>query len=175
MIKELIDSFKNGSGLSKGLVIYCVFALIIMLIVLLIRIKDNPKKKIALIDNAIKKNHVTSAIMTCLTLHGKGKPEYYRAEYMYMVDEQSYFITYKMAFDITIDDRRNEMNADMLCLQIPRNLTLYYENSPHKVISKYEIFASRDVLDKTYTDQNNIYRDIQSNWSQSIDLVSYTR
>ena len=64
--------------------------------------------------------------LTCLLLHGSGKPQYFEAEYMYFVDNKQYFVTYKMAYEVPKDQQTDKMNADMVLLGLKDALILFY-------------------------------------------------
>lgn len=157
--------------------IYFLYALIVgatALIFIIQNICDNPKRKIKFIDNAYKKGNMVVAKMTCLTLHGINSPEYYQAEYMYVVNDKRYFVTYKMQYSLPIDSRLEEMNADMLLLKLKTAMILFYdERKPSKVMSKLEVFTSEDGICKIATPKKNIWRNTEIEWSKCIDLVTY--
>jgi len=154
--------------------VYFGYALIVLLIVLCYvfsYLKSNPKKKLKFIEEAQKDNRMAVAKMTCLTLHGDHGPDHYQAEYMYVVDGKRYFITYKMAFQLPMDDRKDRMNADMVLLNLKPALILFYDKkNPAKAISKIEVFTSSLGIYKIPTPKNNIWRDTEKEWTQAIDL-----
>ena len=91
-----------------------------------------------------------------------------------MVDGVQYFVTYNMLASIPIDERKEALNADMLLLTLPQFMILYYDKeNPKKVYSKLEIFTSRDAIRKQKTPKTNVYRDVNRDWSEPIDMVQY--
>lgn len=137
-------------------------------------LKNNPKKKLDFITKAYKEGCLAVGKMTCLTLHGTGNPEYFKAEYMYMVDGKRYFVTYQMAYKIVIDDRMDQMNADMLLLKLKPALILFYDKKkPQKAMSKLEVFTSDDAMHQIKTPKENAWRYIEKDWTEPINLVHY--
>lgn len=134
---------------------------------------DSSKKKMAFIKKASEENTTAIGKLSCLTLHGsKGIPDHYEVEYMYVVDEKSYFVTYRMAYNVPLDDRKDEMNADMMLLSIKPFIILYYDkNNPQKVMCKTEVFTSLEGFSKTKTPKSNIYRDVDKQWTEPIRLT----
>jgi hypothetical protein len=137
-------------------------------------IQDRPMKKLKFITKAYNEGCFTVAKMTCLTLHGYNEPQHFKAEYMYVVDGKRYFITYEMAYHLPIDGRVGEMNADMLLLKLKPCLMMFYDKKkPKKAMSKIEVFTSDDGIHQINTPKRNQWRNIEKDWTDPIDLVSY--
>lgn len=169
---EAIGEFwtKNTFG-DKIYIGYLIFVLFLAACYLFEFCLSTPKRKLDFITKAQKNGCIAVGKMTCLTIHGSRGPEYYEAEYMYVVDDKRYFVTYKMAYNIPADDRKEEMNADMLLLKLKPVLILFYDkDKPKKVMSKLEVFTSSDGLDKTHTPKHNVWRDVEKEWTEPIHL-----
>jgi hypothetical protein len=174
MWSVIIDYWRQFSFWDKVYVVYAVILCITILCFLWHNYRARPKKKLKFIENAYNESCMTVGKMTCFTIHGNGKPQYYQAEYMYVVDGQRYFVTYKMLYSLPIDDRREVMNADMLLLKLKPALILFYnKNDPRKVMSKLEVFTSEDAIHQTFTPKKNMWRNTERDWDTPIDLVSY--
>ena len=157
--------------------IYLLFGIVVIAIMcklIMHKITNGTKKQIDFIADAYKKGNMAVGKLTCLTIHGIGKPETYQAEYMYNVNDKNYFVTYSMKYSMNIDDRKDQMNADMLLLGIKPALILFYdENNPKKVKCKMEAFASKEGFRQIKTPKKNMWRDIERTWTESINLVQY--
>lgn len=171
MIVEIWNSMSWGDKL------YLLYGLIVAAIVCKLcinKVRNSTKRQLDFISNAYKKGHMVVGKLTCLTIHGIGKPEYYQAEYMYNINDKNYFVTYTMKYSMTIDDRKDKMNADMLLLGIKPALILFYdEKNPKKVKCKLEVFTSREGIRQVKTPRKNVWRDIEKTWTESINLVQY--
>ena len=150
---------------------YAVIVLVLILSFVVLHFKRNPKKDLNFIVQAHKDGRMTVAKMTCLTLEGTYKYSTYHAEYMYVVDGQRYFLTYEMVSHIAMDARKEEMNADMLLLKLKPALIVFYDkNNPKKVMSKLEVFTSREGINQIATPKKNVWRDTEKSWISAIDL-----
>ena len=168
----LVNFFNTLSFWDK---VYFIFTAIVIIIIgcyLYGYVTSNPLKRIKMIEEANKDGRVAVGKLTCLTLHGNKEPEYYQAEYMYVVDGKKYFVTYQMSFKINVDDSKDVMNADMLLLQLkPAMLLFYKKDKPKNVICKSEVFTSWDCLHQVFTPKKNAYRDVEKDWTEPISLV----
>lgn len=157
--------------------LYIVYALVVLLAIggfIMSYVDDNPKKKLDFITEAYKDGRMAVAKMTCLTVHGNGKPQHYQAEYMYVVDGKRHFVTYKMGYSLPVDSRKEEMNADMLLMKLKTALILFYDkDNPNKAMSKLEVFASEDGIKQIDTPKKNMWRNTEKDWVEPIDLVHY--
>lgn len=155
--------------------IYLIFAALVIttvIVFLVKRILNSPKRKLNFVVNAQRNGCVEVGKLSCLTAHGYGSVDYYQAEYMYVVEGVKYFVTYEMAASLTIDNHKDEMNADMLLLKIKPFLLMYYDKAnPKKVYSKMEIFTSQYAIKKVKTPKVNSYRDVNKEWNEPINLV----
>jgi hypothetical protein len=172
---ESIGNFWTEHAIGDKLYLfYAVIVLFIMTISVWQYVCHRPKRKLDFIAKAQKENCTAVGKMTCLTLHGIGYPQYYKAEYMYVVDDKRYFVTYQMSTTLNVDNRTSCMNADMLLLKLkPAILFFYDKNKPKKALSKLEVFTSEDRIRQVGTLKKNIYRNTEKDWDGPIDLVSY--
>lgn len=158
---------------NKLYLVYAVFVLFCAFMFILKNFKHNPKKDIDFVVEATKNNCISVGKLTCLTVHGYGRPSTYRLEYMYYVNDKQYFVTYEMNYTLPIDGREDAMNADMLLMQIPHMLMLFYDaKKPKKVLSKYEVFTSEIGIRQIKTSKRNVWRDINRDWNEPINLVT---
>jgi hypothetical protein len=172
---EAIGEFwtQNAIG-SKIYIGYASLVCIIAISYIIGNLRSNPRKKIDFIVNATQNGCLTVGKMTCLTLNGSDGPSNYHAEYMYVVDGKRYFVTYEMCHNIPIDARKEEMNADMLLLKLKPALIFFYDKkNPKKALSKLEVFTSHEGIHQIPTPKKNVWRDIDKDWDQAIDLVHY--
>ena len=133
--------------------------------------KHIPKKKLDFIVEANKKGNVAFAKLTSWLRCGTRDKDYYLMEYMYIVDDKTYFVTYKEATKIILNDDQEHMNADKLMLNYKPALLMFYDKrNPQKAYCKYEAFVSGKAMQKVKT-KNNSYRDIKKVWIEPIDLV----
>ena len=160
----------------KDLIYFCYTILVAIIMITSIRryIKSNTKKNLNFIATAQKNNCTTVGKLTCLTLHGHKEPDHYQVEYMYVIEGKRYFVTYQMGCKLIVDDQKDAMNADMLLKGIKKALILFYdEKNPAKAMSKLEVFTSADGIHQIKTPKNNIWRDVNKDWTEAIDLVIY--
>ena len=131
-----------------------------------------PIKKIDFIKKACEENRTVIGKLSSFTLHyKKGIGDHYQAEYMYMVDDKSYFVTYKMATEIPDVKTKDELNADSVLMAIRPFLILYYdEKNPEKVLCKTEVFTSVDAFSQIATPRKNVYRDVKKAWIEPIHV-----
>ena len=174
MFKGLTTWWVENAVWNKIQIGYLILVGFTIAMFVLQQIDKNPKKYLRFIANATKNECVAIGKLTCLTLHGYNKPEYYQAEYMYVVDNKRYFVTYQMLYTIPIDDRRDEMNADMLLLNLNGAVPIFYnKNKPSRAVSKIEVFTSVEGIKQIRTSKNNIWRDTEKEWTRPVDLVQY--
>jgi hypothetical protein len=174
MFIALTNWWANSSFWDKIQVGYLLLMVFVVTMFVWERATKNPKKCLRFITKASKDDCVAIGKLTCLTIHGYQKPEYYQAEYMYVVNDKRYFVTYQMAYIVPIDSRLDEMNADMVLLYLKGAMPLFYDkNKPSKVISKIEVFTSDDGIKQVYTPKKNAWRDINRDWTSPINLVQY--
>ncbi len=133
--------------------------------------KNIPKKKLDFIVKANKSGNVAFAKLTSWLRCGTREDDYYLLEYMYVVDNKTYFVTYKEATKVILNDDREHMNADKLMLNYKPALLMFYDKqNPEKAYCKYEAFVSGNAMQKVKT-KKNVYRDIKKIWTEPIDLV----
>jgi hypothetical protein len=173
-MKLLTDYWANCSFWDKIYIIYAIVICLTICIFIIQNILRRPRTLLKRIEKATKEGCMTVGKMTCFTLHGNGKEEYYQAEYMYIVEDKKYFVTYQMACNVPIDNSKDFLNADMMLLNIKSAIILFYDKqNPKKVISKIEVFTSEDGIHQIPTSKRNVWRDIDKDWSTPINLVSY--
>ena len=169
-----MNVFTNLTFWEKVYVIYGIIVVILAIKMIIYNYENSPRKILSFIENAYNDGRMVVGKMTCLTLHGYTKPTSYEAEYMYVLDNKRYFVTYEMAYSVDIDDRKDKANADMLLLNLKPAMILFYDKkNPGKVRSKFEIFTSSDGIHQIKTKKKNIWRDIEKDWTAPIDLVKY--
>ena len=133
--------------------------------------KNIPKKKLDFIVAANKAGNVAFAKLTSWLRCGTHDKDYYLLEYMYVVDNKTYYVTYKEATKVILNDDREHMNADKLMLNYKPALLMFYDKkNPEKAYCKYEAFVSGNAMQKVKT-KKNVYRDIKKVWTEPIDLV----
>lgn len=172
---DFISNTWDSSFWGKVYVVFGLITIAFCVTFVIVNIVNNPRKKLAFVEKAIKDGTSVISKLTCLTVHGTNKPEYYEAEYMYFVDGQRYFVTYKLGCETPNDFSPAYMNADMLLNSIKCALLLFYDkNNPKKVMSKVEIFSSSDAICQIHTAKKNIHRNIEKDWDIPIDLIMRT-
>lgn len=175
MFKALANWFLESALWNWMQIGYLVIVIFTVAMFIWQQINTNPKKYLRFIAKATEEGCVAIGKLTCLTLHGVNKPEYFQAEYMYVVNDKRYFVTYKMWYSIPVDERRDEMNADMVLLQLKGAMPLFYDKKdPSKVVSKIEVFTSDEGIKQIYTPKDNSWRDTEREWESPIDLVHYS-
>lgn len=171
MVERISNWWGVSSWWDKICMLYAIVVILTIIAYIINQFRSNPKKKIAFIQNAQKENCITVGKMTCLTLEGTNKYSTYHAEYMYVVDNKRYFVTYEMSSKIPMDSRKEEMNADMLLLNFKPTLMLFYDKkNPKKVLSKLEVFTSKEGMGQIKTPKKNVWRDTEKDWADYIDL-----
>ena len=134
----------------------------------------NPNKVLTFIESAQKNKCIAAAKLSCLSLHGVGRPFDIHAEYVYYVNDKRYFVTYEIMVESIKEDDMEEVNADILVDTIKPTLILFYdEKNPKKVYTKMEAFTSNMALKKIKTPKKNMWRSFDSTWESPIDLVKY--
>ena len=174
MLLSIGQAWSQGNFWDKAYIVFGIITCVTALIFALIHLSCNTKKKLKFVIDAQRNGNSTVGKLTCLLLHGSGKPQYFEAEYMYFVDNKQYFVTYKMAYEVPKDQQTDKMNADMVLLGLKDALILFYDKkNPKKVMCKQEIFVSDDGFMRIATLNKNTYRNIEKNWTEPIDLVIY--
>jgi len=156
----------------------CILYGIIMSIAMIFSLKtflfDGTRKKMKFISDAQKDGRYVPAKLTCLTREGKAGQSYYVAEYMYVVNGKRYFATYRITSSNVIDNSKDKINGDILALNIEKYPTFFYdESNPAKVYCKADIFTSCETFSQIDSPKQNLYRDVNKDWIQAIDLVTY--
>lgn len=174
MFDKIINLWTDGGLLGKGFCIYAVVMLLATVCFVYQNLKDNPKKRLDFITKANKEGNMAVGKLTCLTVHGRGMPEQYHVEYMYVVDGKQYFVTYEMAYKLDVDDEQESVNPNMLLNTISKAMILFFDKkNPKKVLSKFEVFTSYDAIHQIDTPKENVWRDIDKNWTEPMYLVKY--
>lgn len=126
-----------------------------------------------IIETARKNGCFVPAKMTCLLKRGKnGKAKYYEAEYMYMVDNQQHFITYKIDAGVPLNANKGERDPSELAYTILPSLMVYYDKkNPENAITKLEVFVPTNMFGKINTPENNKFRNVYCEWDAPIDLT----
>lgn len=174
MKTKLLAAWANGGFWDKAYVVFSIIVILMMIVFLKEYILNSATKRLDFIANAQKNGTYIPCKLTCLTKEGKWNDPYYKAEYMYIINDQRYFITYRMNAKLIMDTAKDEFDADMLVTQINKHMILFYdEKKPKKAMCKAEAFVSKNAMFQTYTPKHNIYRDVEKDWDSAIDLVSY--
>lgn len=172
---EMIKKFWASNSLENN--IYMIAGMILCSVIIYIvfkKLTDSPTKKLDFIKDANDNNRLTIGKMSCLTINGEKEPSTYHAEYMYMVDNKTYFVTYEINYAPPIDTRRDGIDPDMMLRQLPITMILFYDKkNPKKVYSKLEVFTSSIGIHKVPTPKKNMWRNVDSDWQNPIDLVTY--
>lgn len=174
-MKEIFMYWVEGSFWNKAFLIFAVLMLFLAAIFFVQHKKENPRKKLAFLVDAQKNNCMSVGKLCCLTSHGdNGVPETLRAEYIYVVDDKSYYVTYEMAYEIQVDDNQENTNGDMLVMNIKPAMILFYDkDDPSKVMSKFEVFTSYEAMHQVETLKENVWRDVDKDWTEPVRLVKY--
>lgn len=157
---------------------YTIFSAIVIILMIRSIIKyknNNVQDKLEEIIRAQRDGRSAVAKLTCLTKEGKASEPYYYAEYMYVANDKRYFVTYRINPRIAVNDSKEDYSGDELATDVKRYLTLFYgKYNPSYVISKAEVFASKEAIEQVPTNQkHNIYRDVTHDWTEAIDLTKY--
>ena len=148
-------------------------------------LRSNPRRKLRLIDKAVRDTSMTIAKLSSFTLTGSQEYYYENYEYVYKVDEKLYYLSYQLnrrLIDSTPKKKRfadsklrrffkqDAINEAQL-LQLGNTLVVFYDKQkPQKVASKQEIFISADALRRVRTKKNNPHRNISATWINPVDL-----
>ena len=155
-------------------ILYGIIIMIAMVLSLRTFLVDGTRKKMKFISDAQKDGRYVPAKLTCLTREGKYDKSYYMAEYMYVVNGKRYFTTYKITSSNVTDISKDKINGDILALNIEKYPTFFYdESNPAKVYCKADIFTSCETFRQINSSKQNLYRDVNKDWIQAIDLVTY--
>ena len=170
----MLGNYWDQAGFwDKAFVVYGVlFVFVFAAFVLRRVVGETPTKKLDFIKKAYEENRTVIGKLSCLTLHyKKGVRDHYQAEYMYMVDGKSYFVTYKMAVAVPDADTKEQLNADMVLMTLRPFVILYYDaEKPENVLCKTEIFTSVDAFERIKTPRKNVYRDVKKQWTEPIHI-----
>ena len=173
MFKTLITQWMFGGFFGKAYVIFAAIVAIMVISTIVANRISNPRKKMDFIKKAKQDGTVSVGKLTCWTLHGYNGPTTHELEYMYMVDGKPLYVTYEKSVEIPKDERKDEMGADMLLMDIKLAMPLFYDkNNPKKVMSKLDVFTSYDGIHQIKTSKKNAYRDVEKIWLEPIDLSS---
>ena len=130
-------------------------------------------KRMKFLMDAQKKGCFVPGVISCFTQEGSYAQSVYKAEYMYVVNDKRYFVTYKFDFNRGIDPSKERFEADAMIQDIKKYVILFYdEKNPKKVVCKPEVFVTSIAMNQIPTSKKNVYRDIKKDWNQAIDLRS---
>lgn len=150
---------------------YCVILIVCYIVSAISQtIGRNPIQKINFIEKAINEKTHTMGKVSCYTIKGFKKYQY--VEYIYNVDGQAHYVTYRINIpNADYSGFNGEANAETLVNQFPSSTTIYYDKkNPDKCVTKREVFVSQESYTQTHTKKRNKYRDISKNWTEPIYL-----
>jgi N-glycosylase/DNA lyase len=165
--------------------VIALFMAIRGIIAVIKNLRSNPRRKLRLIDQAVRDTSMTIAKLSSYTLTGSLEYYYENFEYVYKVDEQLYYLTYRVNRKFIDSEPRKKRFADSKLrrffkqdainesqlLQLGNTLVVFYDKrKPQKVASKQEIFVNTDGLRRVRTKTNNPHRDISATWINPVDL-----
>ena len=165
--------------------IIALFMAIRGIIAVIKNLRSNPRKKLQLIDKAVRSSCLTVAKLSSYTLTGSLEYYYENFEYVYKVDEQLYYLTYRVNRRLIDSNPKKKRFADSKLrrffkqdaineeqlFQLENTLIVYYDKQkPQKVASKQEVFINADALRRVRTKKNNPHRDISATWLSPVDL-----
>lgn len=172
LIINLIRLWVTGNIFDKIYVVFCIIMAIVMILSIRTFFTKGAKKKLDFVLKAQEAGCCVSGKMTCLTREGTQKSNYYSAEYMYVVNDKRYFVTYKINPKDGNEEAEKESNGDLLALDIQKYPMFFYDaKNPAKVLCKADVFTSMEAFDQIDTAKDNIYRDVEKDWNEPINLV----
>ena len=167
-----IAYFINGNIFEKAYVIFIVAMFALMIKCLSTFCSEGGKKKLEFILKAQEEGRYVMGKMSCFTKEGTYDSWHYCVEYMYVVNDKRYFVTYKINPNLDRKMEKETMNGDALAFDILKYPTLYYSAKlPSIVYCKAEAFTSFETFSKTETPKTNNYRDVNKDWTTPIDLI----
>ena len=168
----LIDYWTQGNFADKIFIILGVLFILGALGTFFNYLDDNANKRLKFIETCLNEESTAIGKISCYTLHyKKGYPSHYEIEYCYVVNDEPYFLTYKMALEPPVANSKSEFNADVVLSSIHPFLILYYDKkNPYRVMCKEEIFTSKKYFSKTKSARVNRYRDRNKQWSEPIRI-----
>ena len=171
----MIELWTTGNFWDKLYVVFAVIMLMLMIKCVHTFLTNGASKKLEFILKAQEEGRCVPGKLTCLTREGKQGDSHYCAEYMYVVNDKRYFVTYRISpNNVQKTNSKDEENGDILALDIQKYPMLFYDaKKPEKVFCKADIYTSFEAFAKDITSKNNIYRDIEKDWVEAIDLVKY--
>ena len=174
MLTIIGKSWNEGGFWGKAYVVFSIIVIIMLAIYLWEFFRNSSKKRLDFIAKAQKAGNFVACKLTCLTKEGRYDDAHYKAEYMYVVDDKRYFVTYQMEAKQVIDNAKDDFDADMMVTQIKKYMILFYDPAnPKKVMCKAEAFVSKNAMYQINTPKHNAYRNVDKDWTEAIDLVQY--
>lgn len=129
------------------------------------------QRRMKFLMEAQKDGRFVPGVISCFTLEGTVLNPHCKAEYMYVVNDKRYFVTYQIDLNRNLDPRKDKFEADSMIRDIKKYIILFYDKkNPKKVVAKPEIFVTSLAMNQIPTDKNNIYRDVKKDWQDAIDL-----
>lgn len=129
------------------------------------------QRRMKFLMEAQKAGRFVPGVISCFTIEGSILKPCYKAEYMYVVNNKRYFVTYQFDLNNELDPSKDKFEADSMLSDIKKYIILFYdEKKPQKVVCKPEIFVTSFAMNQIPTDKNNRYRDVKKDWHEAIDL-----
>lgn len=174
MLTIIGKSWSQGGFWGKAYIIFSVIVIVMLAIYVWEFFRNSTKKRLDFIAKAQKAGNFAACKLTCLTKEGECNAPHYKAEYMYVVEGKRYFVTYQMEVNQIMDTAKDDFDADMMVTQIKKFMILFYDpKKPQKVICKAEPFISKNAMYQVPTPKHNVYRDVDKDWTEAINLVNY--
>ena len=153
----------SGNIFEKGYVIFIIGMLILMIKTLKTFRSQGGKKKLEFILDAQKNGRCVMGKMTCFTKEGTYDKFHYMAEYMYVVNDKNYFVTYYIdPYSGNESNDKEILNGDSLAGSIQKYPMLFYgENNPAQVLCKADAFTSYEAFHQEPTSKSNKYRNVE--------------
>lgn len=169
---DLIVEQWNAGFWGKVYVVLLVYLAISTAIFVIRHLTKSTQAKMKFIMKAQNDGRYVPGVISCFTLEGMGSFQYYNAEYMYVVNNKRYFVTYMINTRRMNDARSDKFEADSMLTDIKKYIILYYnEKNSKKVVCKQEVFLSNPTMVQVSTNQKqNRYRDVKKDWKEAIDL-----
>ena len=173
LIPNLIKIWFNDGFFGKVYIIFTIVMLIVMTLSIKTFFTKDGKKKLKFILEAQEKGCCIPGKLTCFTKEGKFDDFHYVAEYMYVVNDKRYFVTYQInPYQGHVTSDKDELNGDILAYNIQKYPMLFYnEKNPAEVYCKAEVFTSFEAFHQTVTAKNNMYRNVEKDWVEAISLL----
>lgn len=165
------DLWINGGFWDKVYIIMIVYLIVTTCFYIWYYFAQGSQRRMKFLMDAQKDGRFVPGVISCFTIEGNFLKPHYKAEYMYVVNDKRYFVTYQFDLHRDLDPSKDKFEADSMLSDIKKYIILFYdEKKPQKVICKPEIFVTSFAMNQIPTDKNNRYRDVKKDWHEAIDL-----